>query len=692
MLPHLGRPRRVLFLLAALALPAGAASDERLWLEEIESPRALEWVKARNAESRAELEGDLRYKSVAAELRAVLLAEDRIPTPDLAGPWVYNFWQDAKSVRGVWRRTTPEEYRKAAPQWETVLDLDALSAREGENWVWKGDSCLPPAYERCLLTLSRGGKDAAVVREFDAKAKAFVKDGFMLAEAKSDAYWHSADAVFVATDFGPGSLTKSGYPRIVKLWKRGTKLAQARTLFEASKDDTSVSAWTMFAPEGRLSVLSRHKTFWESDKWTISPEGTLEPIALPPSVDLRGWRDGRLFFSLREPLKAAGREFPAGALIAWPLGAAPAPELVWAPDEHSSLGGAAFTRGAVYLELLRDVQGSIAVARRDGSSWTVEALSFPAGASLDIASYDPFADRLLVRAEGFTLPTTLLALDEPRAAPVAWKSIPARFDAQGLAVEQRWALSRDKTRVPYFLVRRQDAPRDGSTPTLLYGYGGFEHSLTPWYPAAAGKTWLERGGAYAVANIRGGGEFGPRWHRAALKENRQLAFDDFLAVAEDLVSSKLTSPRRLGIMGGSNGGLLVGAALTQRPELFNAVVVQVPLLDMLRYHTLLAGHLWVGEYGNPDDPAMAAVIGRYSPYQNAKAEPKYPQTLVITSTKDDRVHPGHARRFVARLLELGQPVLYFENMEGGHSAAANLEQRVRRQALEFTYLLRRLKD
>ncbi|MDX6770777.1 MAG: prolyl oligopeptidase family serine peptidase [Elusimicrobiota bacterium] len=675
-----------------LTLCAPAAADDRLWLEEVEAPKALEWVKARNAESLGELESDPRYKAVEGELRTVLLAEDRIPAPDLKGRWVYNFWQDAKSVRGLWRRATVAEYRKPAPRWETVLDLDAFAAAEKENWVWKGATCLPPAYERCLLKLSRGGKDASVIREFDAKAKAFVKDGFTLPEAKSYAHWQSADALLVATDFGPGSLTKAGYPRVVKRWKRGTPLGAAKTVFEAGLDDNSVSAWTEFTPEGRMSFVARYKTFWESDKWVLMPDGGLEPIALPPSADLRGWKDGRLFFSLREALAMDGASFPAGALIALPIGTKAAPELVWAPDERSSLGGVAFTRKAVYLELLRDVQGSIALARRDGSRWSVQTLAFPAGASLEIAAYDPFGERVLVNAEGFTLPTTMLALDGPGAAPAAWKSIPARFDATGLAVEQRWAVSRDKTRVPYFLVRKADAPLDGSAPTLLYGYGGFEHSLTPWYPAAAGKAWLERGGAYAVANIRGGGEFGPRWHRAALKENRQLAFDDFLAVAEDLIASKVTSSRRLGIMGGSNGGLLVGAALTQRPDLFNAVVVQVPLLDMMRYHKLLAGHLWVGEYGSPDDPVMGPVIRKYSPYQNARPKPKYPKTLVITSTKDDRVHPGHARRFVARLKELRQPVLYFENMEGGHSAAANLEQRVRRQALEFTYLLRQLKD
>lgn len=689
---------KALLLLAALALPAAAApapppaEDLRLWLEEVEGPRALEWVKARNAESLKELQEDPRYGQVEKELRAILLAEDRIPAPDLMGGWVYNFWQDAKNVRGVWRRATAGEYQKPSPNWEVVLDLDKLAEEEKENWVWKGDSCLPPAYERCLLTLSRGGKDAAVRREFDVKAKAFVKGGFELPEAKSYVSWRGADELLVATDFGPGSLTKAGYPRIVKAWKRGTPLADAKTLFVATVEDNSASAWTLFAPEGKLVYLERYKDFYTSDKWVVGEDDALTAVPLPPSVDLKGWKDGRLFFALREPLEQGGAQYAAGSLVAWPIGSKDAPELVWAPDERSSLSGVAFTRSAVYLELLRDVQGQVALATRSGDVWSVKTLPFPKGAALDVASYDPFAERLLVNAEGFVLPSTLLGLEDAGAQPVPWKSIPARFDATGLLVEQRWAVSRDKTQVPYFLIRRASAPLDGSTPTLLYGYGGFERSMTPWYVATAGKVWLERGGAYAVANIRGGGEFGPRWHRAALKENRQKAFDDFLAVAEHLQAAKVSSPRRLGIMGGSNGGLLVGAALTQRPELFNAVVCQVPLLDMTRYHTLLAGHLWVGEYGSVEDPKLAPVIKGYSPYQNAKAKPRYPKTLVITSTKDDRVHPGHARRFVARLQELGQPVIYFENMEGGHSAAANIEQRIKRQSLEFTYLLRQLKD
>jgi prolyl oligopeptidase len=690
---------KALLLLAALAVPApvlaapaAAAEDLRLWLEEVEGPKALEWVKARNAESVGELEGDARYKEVEKELRAILLAEDRIPAPALKGRWVYNFWQDAKNVRGLWRRASVAEYRKPSPKWEVVLDLDKLSEQEKENWVWKGETCLQPAYERCMLRLSRGGKDAAVYREFDAKTKSFVKDGFTLPEAKTYLSWRGPDELFVATDFGAGSLTKAGYPRVVKAWKRGAPLAGAKTLFEASVDDNSASAWSYDAADGSVAVLERYKDFYASDKWLVGADDALTPVPFPPSVDLKGYKDGRLFFALREPLEQGGKTYAAGSLLAWPLGSKDAPELVWAPDERSSFSGLALTRSAVYLEVLRDVQGQILLASREGAAWSAKPLPFPTGAALELSSYDPFGDRLLVNAEGFILPTTLLGLEDASAQPEAWKSIPARFDAAGLKVEQRWATSRDKTPIPYFLVSKEGAPLDGSTPTLLYGYGGFENSMTPWYPATAGKAWLSRGGAYVVANIRGGGEFGPRWHRAALKENRQKAFDDFIAVAEHLQQSKLTSARRLGIMGGSNGGLLVGAALTQRPELFNAVVCQVPLLDMTRYHTLLAGHLWTGEYGSVEDPKLAPVIRKYSPLQNAKAKPKYPKTLVITSTKDDRVHPGHARRFVAKLQELGQPVLYFENMEGGHSAAANIEQRIRRQSLEFTYLLRQLKD
>ncbi|HEX4046484.1 MAG TPA: prolyl oligopeptidase family serine peptidase, partial [Elusimicrobiota bacterium] len=639
-----------LLLAAAAAAPAFAdgaaapAADPNAWLEEVESPRALAWVKARDAKTLAVLRSDPRFKKVQADARAVVLATDRIPAPELRGRWIYNFWQDPKSVRGVWRRATPEEYRKSAPKWETVLDLDALSKKEHENWVWKGADCLQPEQSRCLLTLSRGGKDAAVVREFDADKKAFVSGGFELPEAKSDVEWYDADDLLVGTDFGPGSLTTSGYPRVLKLWKRGTPLASARTLYEGRAEDVAVSPWIARRADGTAAVIDEALTFFTSRLFVLGSDGAKSEVPLPQSADLRGYYDGRLLALLRDPWAAGGTTIPAGALVAWPVGSKDASdvETVWTPDARQSLQSVATTRGGLFLSILEDVQGVLLRARRDGKSWSVERLPFPAAASLGFAASDDFSDLLLVDEETFLTPTAIAAWrdgDGPNARPEIWRRLPARFDAAGLKSEQRWAISADGTRVPYFLVRRADAPFDGTTPTLLYGYGGFEVSLDPYYLATVGRIWLSRGGAYALANIRGGGEFGPKWHEAALKEHRQRAFDDFEAVAEDLEKTKETSPSKLAIMGGSNGGLLVATVETQRPDLLGAVVCEVPITDMLRYEKLGAGSSWVGEYGSASDPAMAAVLRRYSPYQNVRPGVRYPKTLIYSSTKDDRVQP-----------------------------------------------------
>jgi prolyl oligopeptidase len=665
-----------------LVLRAPAFADPFRWLEEIDSSRALAWVEARDAKTLADLKSDPRFELVEADARAVVLATDRIPAPELRGRWIYNFWQDRKSVRGVWRRATPDEYRRLKPRWETVLDLDALSRKEKENWVWKGADCLQPDQDRCLLTLSRGGKDAAVVREFDASNKQFVAGGFFLAEAKSDVAWLDADELLVGTDFGPGTLTKSGYPRILKLWKRGTPLSSARTLYEGRAEDVSVSPWVARRPDGQIALINESLTFFTSRRFTVK-DGALTELPLPQSAELRGYFDGRLFLSLRDPYGT----IPAGALVAWPIGAkdASALETVWTPNARQSLQSVATTRDGLYLAVLEDVQGAMLRARRDGRFWSVERLPFPMGSSLGFAAADDFSSLLLVSEESFLQPTSIAASNGE-----TWRRQPARFDASGLSSEQRWATSADGTRVPYFLVRRASAPFDGSTPTLLYGYGGFEVSLAPSYLATVGRVWLARGGAYAVANIRGGGEFGPRWHEAALKENRQRAFDDFEAVAEDLEKTRETSPAKLAIMGGSNGGLLVATVLTQKPELLGAVVCDVPITDMLRYEKLGAGSSWVGEYGSADDPATASVLRGYSPYQNVRPGVRYPKTLIYSSTKDDRVHPGHARKLAARLEEVGAPVAYYENVEGGHSAAANLGQRVERYAIEYTFLLRAL--
>lgn len=680
------------FLVLLLALPSAAQSD--LWLEEVEGKQALGWVAERNAESTAEFDADPRAKAVGDELRAIFTAKDRIPYPSWQAGRLTNFWQDTKNVKGLWRRTTLEEYAKAEPVWETLLDIDKLSAEEGESWVYKGADCLAPEERRCLVSLSRGGKDAVEVREFDSVEKRFLSHGFRLAEAKSDLSWLDQDTVLVGTDFGPGTMTDSGYPRVAKLWRRGAPLSEAKTLFEGKPSDTAVWAWSVIRPDARASFITRSITRYESEHYWVRPGGSLERLPLPPDARLQGLFAGRMLALLRSEWKSSARVYPAGALVALPFADASGPgpesalELVAAPDERRSIEAVAISSSTLYLAWLDNVKGRMERLRPGPKGWTREPVALPDNGSAAVVAADGFDDRVFVTYEGFLTPPTLYLLDGRDLRPL--KSLPARFDASGLSVEQAVAPSADGTKVPYFLMRPKAAKADGTLPVILYGYGGFESSETPEYRGPVGKAWLERGGGYAVANIRGGGEFGPAWHQAALKERRQRAFDDFIAVAEDLVRRKVTSPRRLGIYGGSNGGLLVGAVAVQRPDLFKGVVCAVPLLDMLRYHKLLAGASWMGEYGNPEEPAMAEAIARYSPYQNVKAGVAYPRIYFYTSTKDDRVHPGHARRMVAKMRQQGHPVLYYENTEGGHSAAADLEQRIRLWTYHYVYFLRTL--
>lgn len=668
--------------------------DPHLWLEEIESPAALGWVRAHNEKSQSLLIGDARYTTLHDEVRSILVAKDRIPAPTLRGGWVYNFWQDSDHVKGLWRRARPADYARTEPEWDIVLDLDALAKQESENWVWKGSECLPPAYARCLLKLSRGGKDAVVIREFDVEKREFVRDGFALPEAKSHVSWMDANSIWVGTDFGAGSLTRSGYPRMIKLWRRASPLGDAKAVFEGKVEDVSAEAFTVFSPERQpVHVLMRAPSFFESEAWIYTAEGKTVRIPFPGDADVKGVYEGYVLALLRSQWK----EHKQGSLVAVELKQLETrgngelkSETVYAPDLRSTLGDVNIARDALYLDVLRDVQGQLLRITHRGGRWISERRPFPDRGMVKLVSADPFGREVLVSYESFLVPTTLYEDGGVRKVPFALKRLPARFDSSSFEVKQLWAVSKDGTKIPYFFVSRKDMKLDREQPTLLYGYGGFEVSETPFYLGAMGKAWLEKGGAYALANIRGGGEFGPRWHEAALKDRRQRAYDDFIAVAADLNRLHFTKPERLGIMGGSNGGLLMGVMLTQRPDLFGAVVCQVPLLDMLRYPKLLAGASWMGEYGDPEDPGYGPVIARYSPYQNIKRELKYPRVFIETSTKDDRVHPGHARKMVARLEELGKDVIYYENIEGGHSAAADLEQRARRTAMEYTYLWQQL--
>jgi prolyl oligopeptidase len=688
-----------------------AVEDRFLWLEAVDSDPALAWVRTQNARTQALLQSRPDFEPTRRRLRAILDASDRIPQVTRRGAWLYNFWQDAAHPRGLWRRTTLADYRRAQPNWDTMLDLDALAAAEGENWVWAGANCLGPDYRRCLISLSRGGADAHVVREFDAVDGAFVAGGFSLAEAKSDVTWIDAEHVYVGTDFGPGSMTDSGYPRIVKRWTRGTPLADAQQVFEGEAKDVSVNVTVDRTPGFERTVFARSTDFYNERRF-ISGPGGLAQLELPTDASWHFWNSAdnvadTLLLELRSDLSHADAHYPRGSLLAADARAFLAGthtfQALFTPTATRSLAGWATTRDHLLVNVLDDVASRLEEWQRSAPDaqgtvrFTRRAVNAPFPGTLTAtALHDPMlrndslADAYLLGYTDFLTPDTLMLGRTGRDARETLKSRPALFDATGLHAEQHFTRSADGTRVPYFLIRPRAsanaAPDDANTPTLLYGYGGFEISMQPWYSAAFGSAWFERGGALAVANIRGGGEYGPAWHQAAVKASKQRSYDDFIAVAEDLIARRVTSPRHLGIQGGSNGGLLVGAAVTQRPELFNAVVCQVPLLDMRRFHRLLAGASWMAEYGDPDDPGQWEVISHYSPYHNVKAGVRYPRILFTTSTRDDRVHPAHARKMAARLLELGHDVLYYENIEGGHGGAADNAQRALLQALEFTYL------
>lgn len=673
--------------------PAPIPDDPYLWLEEVDGARARAWVEGRNRVTESELEAQPRYAALSERLRAILDSNEKIPYARCHGGLLYNFWRDAVHARGIWRRTTLDEYRKAAPGWELLLDLDRLAREEGENWVWGGVTWLEPEGGRCLVSLSRGGGDAHVVREFDLTERRFLPDGFVLPEAKSDVAWIDRDTLFVGTDFGPGSLTDSGYPRIVKRWRRGTALAHAETVYEARQDDLSASAWVDATPGFERAFVQRQIGFYSSELLLLR-DGRLLKVPKPEDANAFAVRD-QLVIELRSRWEVGGTTYPQGALLAADfeaaLSGATVFDTLFLPSPATSLDGLSVTRDALLLTVLDKVRNRIVELRRADGRWRARDVALPDMGALDTWAYDRIAsDRYFLTVNGFTEPSTLYLMNAGADAREPLKSMPAFFDAEGLQVHQFEAQSKDGTRVPYFAVMHRDTRIDGDNPTVLYGYGGFEVSLKPSYGAISGAAWLESGGVYVVANIRGGGEFGPGWHQAALKANRQRAFDDFIAVAEDLIARKITNARRLGIMGGSNGGLLVGAVLTQRPELFNAVVCQVPLLDMRRYHLLLAGASWMSEYGDPDDPAEWTAIARYSPYHQVRAGRRYPRVLLTTSTRDDRVHPGHARKMAARMLEQGHDVLYWENLEGGHAGAADNAQTARMWALTWTFLQHQL--
>jgi prolyl oligopeptidase len=691
-----GLPVLGVALVLALATRAEEPRDPNQWLEEVTGEKALDWVKARNAESTAELTKGAGFGELRDRLLTILDSKDRIPMVSKHGELYYNFWRDAKNKRGLWRRTTLEEYRKAEPKWETVLDLDQLAEKEKENWVWKGADFLHPANDRVLLLLSRGGADATVVREFDPKTKEFIKDGFILPEAKSNVDWKDKDTLFVGTDFGPGSLTDSGYPRIAKEWKRGTPLSEAAVVFEGKPTDVSVTAHRTTEKGYEREFVRRGVTFYTSELYHRTG-GKLVRVEVPDDVRAAGTFRDLLFVELRTPWTIGGKTFPAGALIATDFDAFMKGErkfdVLFEPTDRKSLAGRAVFKDRVVLNELDNVKNRLYLLTRKNGKWEREAFpGAPAAGTVTVSAVDPDeSDDFFMIATDYLTPQSLLHGTLGKSPPEKLKGSPSYFDAKGLTVTQHEATSKDGTKIPYFQVSREDLKLDGTNPTLLYGYGGFQISMRPGYNPGVGASWLEKGGVYVVANIRGGGEFGPKWHQAALKANRLRAYEDFAAVADDLVQRKVTTPKHLGIQGGSNGGLLMGNMLTLYPDKFGAVVCQVPLLDMQRFHKLLAGASWMAEYGNPDDPKDWEFIKTFSPYHNVKKDGKYPRVLFTTSTRDDRVHPGHARKMVAKMREQGHNVLYYENVEGGHGGAADNKQAAFMNALAYTFLWRELK-
>jgi prolyl oligopeptidase len=682
----------IMAVLPALAQDNG---DPNLWLEEVTGEKALAWVKERNAESTAELTRSDEFKALNDRLLTILDSDERIPLINKAGPYYYNFWRDAKNKRGLWRRTTLQEYRQAKPNWETVLDLDALAEEEKENWVWAGASFLRPAYERCLIELSRGGADATVVREFDVKSKSFVKDGFTLPEAKSRVAWRGPDSIFVGTDFGSGSLTTSGYPRLVKEWQRGKPLADAMLVYEGAVDDMAAVGGRDLAEGFERDFVSRRIEFRTSENF-LRRNGKLIKIEIPADAILNVHREF-MFVELRTPWEVGGQTFPAGALLVTDfeqfMQGKRDLEMLFEPTERTSLAGYSPMLNHVVLNTLDNVRSRLWVlTRKDGAWQRTELPGAPkfGTASASAVNADESDDYFMVVSDYLT-PSSLYLGKAGSGPAEKLKETPRFFDSAGLSVSQHEAVSKDGTRIPYFQVAKAELADGGKNPTLLYGYGGFEISMMPRYDPLVGAAWLEKGGIYVVANIRGGGEFGPKWHQAALKAHRHKAYEDFIAVAEDLVRRGVTSRQQLGIMGGSNGGLLMGNMLTLRPDLFGAIVCQVPLLDMQRYHKLLAGASWMAEYGNPDDPPQWKFVRTFSPYHNVKPDVKYPRTLFTTSTRDDRVHPSHARKMVARMKDQGHDVVYYENIEGGHGGAADNKQRAFMSALAYTFLWKQLK-
>lgn len=667
--------------------------DPFLWLEDVDGEQALDWVRKHNKRTLAVLENEPKFDQLYAANKDILNADDRIAYVSQMGGYLYNFWRDADHVRGIYRRTTLDSYQTDNPDWEIILDVDALAKEENENWVYKGMNCRQPVYDRCLVNLSRGGADATVVREFDLHDKKFIEEGFYLPEAKSGVSWVSQDQLLVGTDFGEGSVTDSGYPKTIKLWQRGEPLEQAATVFTGNQSDVGVWPITFFDGETQYTMIRQSDSFYTGYQYVLNENFEPNKLAIPHDADVAGLINGQLLVNIKSDLALTDRIYKQGSLISTPLSALidgnTDYQLIMAPTREVAIAGVSTSRDYVFVNTLDNVS-SVLYRLDPQDNWSKQVINMPDLGSVSVSGTSDDNNDVFINYHNYLTPSTLYHYQADRKKLSVIKQLPEQFNADPYRVQQHFMTAADGVRVPYFVVHHKDMVYDGSNPTLLYGYGGFEVSIRPRYLSIVGTDWLANGGVYVVANIRGGGEYGPAWHQAALKENRMVAYNDFIGVAEDLVARQITSPEHLGIYGGSNGGLLVGAVTMLRPDLFNAVVSAVPLLDMKRFNQLLAGASWMAEYGNPDIPEQWNYIKTYSPYHNLTADKDYPEIFFTTSTRDDRVHPGHARKMAALMEAYGHDFYYYENIEGGHGGASNNDQTAYLRALIYSYLLMKL--
>ncbi len=679
-------------LLSAEALQALEDSDQYRWLEEVQGEKALAWVEEKNKASLGYLEALPKHAELSAKNLAAYDSKERIAYPSFSGDYVYNFWKDETHTRGISRRTSLKDYLTGNPKWETVIDIDAISKVEDKNWVYKGSSCLYPEYTRCILNLSDGGTDAVVRREYDLNTQKFVDGGFVLPESKGSIAWLDKDTLMVGIDFGPESMTDSGYPKITKLWKRGTDISEATTIFTGEQTDVGVWPFVGNTPEGQYAFISRSTSFYTGEVHYLK-DGNLTKLDLPEDIEFDGIFKDQMMLQLKSDWEVGGQNLNQGALVSIGfenfLSGKRNFTVVREPTERSSIAGTSTTQDFLFVNVLNNVRSELYKYTYAHGSWTSELVSTPELGTLSVVAANDKANDFFYTYNGFLSPTTMYYVDDAGKQNKI-KSLPDFFDASKYRVEQFESTSKDGTQIPYFMISAKDIKLDGKNPTLMYGYGGFEVSIRPGYKSTVGIDWLEQGGVYVSTNIRGGGEFGPKWHQSALNEKRPRAFEDFISIAEDLIERKVTSPKHLGIDGRSNGGLLVGAIYTMRPDLFNAAVCGVPLLDMKRYNKLLAGASWMAEYGNPDIAEEWDFIKDYSPYHNLKKDKEYPKVFFYTSTKDDRVHPGHARKMVALMEEYGHDYYYYENTEGGHAGSSNNKQTAHLNALIYTYLIDQL--